>query len=129
MSDGRKKKEQDFVGPNVVTLDQEEFNRVCKKVHAFLLDRAEKAREKKENRPTKRSMQNHIEASKEVFVFVHLIELVENMTEEIADLRSIISQMNGEEGTIEEVVGTDDSPSPLSDVPEMFSTNKKQFIN
>ena len=120
MSAGRsnKKKEPGMIGPHVVSLDPEEFNRVCRDVHRLLLARAEKARERKEKQPSKRAHDSHIEASKAVFVFIHLIELVENMTEEISDLRHIIS----------EVTETEHS-HPTSDVPEMFATNKKNFLN
>lgn len=118
MSGGRKKKQDDIVGPNVVTLDQEEFNEVCKRVHAFLLNRAEKARERKEKKPSRRSLKNHIETSKEVFVFVHLLELVENMTEEITDLRGIITS-----------VSPDDEEPTARNVPELFTTNKKRYLN
>lgn len=118
-----KKKLDDEKGPHVVTLDQDEFNKVCKRVHSLLMTRVEKAREKKEKQPTKKSAHNHIEASKEVFVFVHLLELVENMTEEISDLRAIISQ----------VTGDDDEETPTRNVtttvPEMFSMKKKTYLN
>lgn len=118
------KKQSDFSGPHVVTLDQEEFNKVCKRVHSLLMSRADKAREKKENRPSKKSTVNHIEASKEVFVFVHLLELVENMTEEISDLRAIISQVTGVEEDEQE-----ERPNPTKNVPEMFTMNKKNYLN
>lgn len=120
-----KKKQEDVKGPHVVTLDQEEFNKVCKRVHSLLMTRVEKAREKKEKQPTKKATHNHIEASKEVFVFVHLLELVENMTEEISDLRAIISQVAGEDD--------DDDETPRRNVttttPEMFSMKKKTYLN
>jgi hypothetical protein len=119
MSGGRKKKQEqrDFSGPNVVTLDQEEFNAVCKRVHSFLLSRAEKAKKKCDVKPTKRSSALHIEASKEVFVFIHLLELVESMTEEISDLRTIISNVQSDD--------SDDS----TPTPQIFSQNRKRFLN
>jgi hypothetical protein len=123
MSAGQKKKETDITGPNVVTMDQNEFNKVCKRVHAMLLSRAEKARGKKEKKPTKKSAETHIETSKDVFVFVHLLELVENMTEEISDLRNIISQVAGDEDFEEE------PKNVTKGWPEMFSTNKKRYVN
>lgn len=123
MSMSAKKKSEDEKGPHVVTLDQDEFNKVCKRVHSLLMTRVEKAREKKDKQPTKKATNNHIEASKEVFVFVHLLELVENMTEEISDLRAIISQ----------VTGDDDDETPTRNVtttvPEMFSMKKKTYLN
>jgi len=105
------------MGPNVVTLDQEEFNEVCKRVHSFLLSRAEKAKKKCDAKPTKRSSSMHVEASKEVFVFVHLLELVENMTEEISDLRSIISNVSGPDE--DDTVAT----------PQIFAQSRKRFLN
>lgn len=85
------------------------------------MSRVEKARAKKERSPTKRSAENHIEASKEVFVFVHLLELVENMTAEISDLRSVISQVTGDED--------EDRPNPTRGWPEMFTSKKKNYVN
>jgi hypothetical protein len=122
MADAPKKKNPDALAPSVVTLDQDEFNKICKRVHSMLMMRSEKAREKKDKRPTKKASQNYIEASKEVFVFVHLLELVENMTEEISDLRAIVASV-GEE--LEE----EEQRSPVKGWPEMFSTNKKRFVN
>jgi len=122
MSDGRKKKEEELTGPHVVTMDDAEFNKVCRRVHSFLMSRAERAREKKEKKPTKKSAQNHIEASKEVFVFVHLLELVENMTEEISELRSIIASAGFEEEL-------EETKNVTQGWPEMFSSNKKRYIN
>jgi hypothetical protein len=119
MSAGRKKKEPEFTGPNVVTLDQEEFNRVCKKVHSLLMERVNRARLRKEKTPGSKSDNNFIEVSKEVFVFVHLLELVDNMTEEISDLRSIIAQ----------VTHGDEDTNPITSSPEMFSSTKKRFLN
>jgi len=123
MANGNKKKEVDIKGPNVVTLDQEEFNKVCKRVHSMLMARVDKAREKKEKKPSTRSAKNHIEASKEVFVFVHLLELVENMTEEISDLRNLVSSVTG--GDDDE----DDDTSAVSGWPEMFASNRKKYLN
>lgn len=123
MANGNKKDEVvDFKAPNVVTLDQEEFNKVCKRVHSMLMARVDKAREKKEKKPSKRSAANHIEASKEVFVFVHLLELVENMTEEISDLRNLVSSVTGGDDE-------DDENNAVSGWPEMFAANRKKFLN
>jgi hypothetical protein len=119
MSDGQKKGIKDATELNVVTLDQDEFNKVCRRVHFMLMSRAEKAREKKEKRPTKRSNQNYIEASKEIFVFVHLMELVESMAEEITDLRSILSVMSERDG----------SRAGQLQVPDVFFSNKKHYPN
>jgi uracil phosphoribosyltransferase len=120
MSSGRKKKEVAELGPNVVTLDQDEFNKVCKRVHKMLMTRVEKAHEKNQTKPTTKTLENHIETSKDVFVFVHLMELVESMAEEIADLRSIVASV----GAIEEM-----EENPTRTVPEMFATSKKKFLN
>jgi hypothetical protein len=93
---------------------------VCQRVHAFLLNRAEKAKVKRDKEPTEKSDEKHLEAAKDVFVFVHLMELVESMTQEILDLRQII-------GSIGEDI--EDSSGPLDHTPEMFSSPKKTFLN
>ena len=118
MSGGRSRKEPEFSGPNVVTLDQEEFNRVCKKVHSHLMERVGRARLRKERNPGIAAERNFIELSKQVFVFVHLLELVDSMAEEISDLRSAISHISADE----------EHGSPVSG-PEMFSLAKKRFMN
>jgi N-glycosylase/DNA lyase len=110
----------DQIKPEItlVTLDPEEFNDVVKRVHSFLLSRAERAKEKKELKPSNKTQSNHVEAAKDVFVFVHMMELIEQMSEEISDLRDILSAMGG-------------GPEEKSVVSsfDMFSSNKKHFVN
>lgn len=105
-------------GTVLVTLDPEEFNDVVKRVHTFLLNRAERAKEKKEIQPSERAQSKHIEAAKDVFVFVHMMELIENMSEEISDLRDILAASGGLE----------EENSVVSSF-NMFSTNKKHYVN
>ena len=121
MSDGRKKNQPEMSGPKVVTLDQEEFNKVCRRVHTMLLSRSEKARIGNEKKPSKKAQTKHIETSKEVFVFVHLLELVENMTSDIADLRSIITSMSPDED--------DDDSNAVRGLESLFAPSRKRFLN
>lgn len=102
----------------LVTLDPEEFNDIVKRVHEFLLARAQKAKEKKEAKPSDRASENHIEAAKDVYVYVHMMELIERMSEEISDLRDILTSMGG----IEE-------PRSVVSSFDMFSKNKKHYVN
>lgn len=115
MSDGPEKKPE---SPLVITMTTEEFGQVCRRVHKFLLDRADKAKLKRDDKPTKRSNENYAEAAKDVFAFVHIMEMVEEMTQEINDLRAMVSAMDVEEA----------DEDPLS-VPEMFTTRKKRYLN
>lgn len=78
-------------------MDSEEFNKVCKRLNEMLTARVEKAWEKKRRRPTKKADQSHIEASKEAFAFIHLLDLVEHMSAEIHDLRmemAVVTEMD-----------------------------------
>lgn len=111
MSNGPNKSEE----MQLITMDPEEFNQVLKRLHEFLLKRAEKAKEKKSLKPSHRAEVSHIEAAKDVFVLVHMIELVEHMSGEISELRAILSAM-----------GADEVDSP---VPEMFSSKKTGYLN
>jgi hypothetical protein len=70
-----------------ITMDSEEFNKVCKRLNQMLTARVQKAWDKKQRKPTQKSSDNHIEASKEAFAFIHLMDLVEHMSSEIHDLR------------------------------------------
>jgi hypothetical protein len=99
---------------SVVSLSTEEFGQICQRVHKHLLDRAEDAHEKCKKHPTDRSRDVQVETAKDVFVFVHLMELVEGMTKEILEHRQRLA---------ENMV---DDPS---EIPELFSTAKKEYLN
>ena len=100
---------------HLITLDPEGFSAVVRRVHEFLVHRAEKAVVKKEAHPTKRSMSNYIETSKDLFVFTHMMEMIEHMSQEISELREIVSQV-GEKVSLE--------------VPEGFTgVGKKNMLN
>lgn len=119
MSDGHAKK-PGAEAPLVITMTTEEFGEVCRRIHKFLLDRADKTKAKRDARPTKRANENHIETAKDVFAFVHLMQMVEEMTQEIHDLRSMVSSMaDGDEG----------EESEFTTLPEMFTTRKKHYLN
>ena len=96
-------------------MDSEEFNKVCKRLNAMLTTRVEKAWEKKQRRPTKKSDENHIEASKEAFAFIHLLDLVEHMSAEIHDLRMEMATV----GSFDD----DDVFSPVGEPP------RKKYLN
>ena len=98
MSDGHEKKQIEAV---YVTLDPEEFNRVCQRVNELLLARVERAYEKKCKRPTEKAEENYIEASKDAFAFYHLTELIEHMSDEIFALRE---ELGDEPEDIEDIV-------------------------
>ena len=116
MSDGPKSKPPEEM--KIVTVDPEEFNEIVKRVHEMLSNRMEKAREKKDMRPTKRSYKNHVEAAKDVYVFAHMIQLIEHMSHEISDLRDMLSVSGDFE---------DDGPSAV--IPDMFSAKKTNYLN
>jgi hypothetical protein len=101
----------------VITVDQDEFNEVLKRVHRLLISRADKAKDKNIAHPTALNDAKHIEAVKDVFALVHMMELVEYMSEEIADLREML--------TLEGKLVEDETGS----TPEMFSQSKAKFIN
>lgn len=113
MSGGQNKKE-----PQLVTVTTEEFGEICQRVHKFLLDRADEAKGRRDKRATKKNVEDHLEFSKDVFAFVHLMELVDNMTTEIQELRDIIN-----------AIGMDADPDGDEDLPELYSAPKKQFLN
>lgn len=100
----------------LITLDTDEFNRVVQRVQDFLLSRAQKAKEKKKAHPTKKSVSNHIETAKDVYVFTHMVELIEHMSEEIADLRDILAVTEKMDEAYD------------SGMPKLF-TNKKEYLN
>lgn len=111
MSNGHENKQEEVT---LVSLDPEEFDQVVKRVHNFLLKRVTKAKEKKDAKPSERAADKHVEAAKDVFVFVHMIELIEHMSERIAELQGIIA---GE------------GPTTNLEVPEMFSLKKGSYLN
>ena len=113
MSSGPKKSSPET--PVYISMDHEEFGDVCRRVHEMLLSRAEKAKNRRDVRPTSRSEKNHIEAAKDAFAFSHMMELVEAMSEEISNLR--------------EIVITSGEMRESSETPEMFSGPKKKFLN
>lgn len=113
MSSGREKEDK-----ILITLDPQEFNEVVKRVHTFLMKRVDKAKQKKKTRPSDRADNNHIEAAKDVFVFVHMMELIDHMSEEITELRDIITAMGGME----------ERESTISSF-EMFAKSKKSYLN
>ena len=117
MSDGPKKNSPHDTTPTFITMDPEEFNRVCKRLNQMLTSRVEKAWEKKQRKPTKKTSNNHIEATKDAFAFIHLMELVEHMSEEIYGLRMEL-----------QTLGTDDD----DDIGPSWMAppgSKKNFMN
>jgi hypothetical protein len=113
MSDGRKNKPDEM---KLITVDPEEFNDIVKRVHGLLVNRVEKAKDRKDAKPTKRADKNHVEAAKDAFVFVHMMELIEHMSSEISDLREIIA-------------GLGEAQQEGLDLPDMFSPKKTHFLN
>ena len=99
----------------LVSLSPDEFNSVVKRVHSFLMNRAERAKDKFNRSPSEKSEEKEIEAAKDVFVFVHMMELIEHMAGEIHDLRDLLSEAQEELSEPE--------------VPEMYSTKKGSFVN
>lgn len=85
------------MGAKFITLDADEFNEVCQRVHGMLVTRANKAWQKHQMTQTDKSSNVHIETSKDAFAFIHLLELVEHMTEEIHELRMMTSSDNEQE--------------------------------
>lgn len=112
MSNGPKKKQEETT---FVTLDAQEFNQVCKRVNELLTSRAQKAWEKKCSRPSPKATENHIEASKDAFAFIHLMDLVEHMTNEIHELRLELAVMSDSDD--------DDSISVVRQTP------KRTYLN
>jgi hypothetical protein len=102
-------------GRQLITIDEEEFNDVLKRVHELLLSRVERAHTKKLAKPSKRAEEKHIETVKDVFALTHMIELVEHMTEEIAELRELVDFENRHSTAVSSF--------------EMFSGNKKDYVN
>ena len=101
--------------PKYVTMDQDEFTRVCERVYNILNMRCDKARIKKENYPSDKTEARHIELAKDAFAFTHLMELVKAMSSEIADLRMMVSGASEMHESME--------------TPEMYSGARKNYIN
>jgi hypothetical protein len=108
--------------PEIVRVSTEEFMEICHRVHDLLMARTDRAKKKSDARPSAQNHDKYIENSKEVFVFVHLMELVENMTAEIGDLRQIIAGMG--EGPADH---QNERPRAMSSV--VSSTPKKTYLN
>lgn len=90
MSSGHGKKEDPEVETTYITMDPEEFNRVCKRLSEMLSSRVEKAWKKKKAKPSQKSIDNHVEATKDAYAFIHLLDLVDQMSQEIAELRELV---------------------------------------
>lgn len=120
MSDGPKKLDE----PVVVTMTTEEFGEVCQRVHTFLIKRAERARQRREYRTNPKTREDQVETAKDVFAFVHLMEMVDHMSEEIANLRQIIAGAGIEEADPDEFAGAQEEV-----LPEMFAGPRKQYLN
>ena len=94
MSNGPKGKHE--VGTTrFITLDADEFNKVCQRLHKMLSSRVDKAWKKHAKHPTDKSSDNHVEASKDAFAFIHLMEMVESMTAQIAEMQMELEMMSG----------------------------------
>lgn len=102
-------------GRQLITIDEEEFNEVLKRVHGILINRVERAQAKKLAKPCKKTEERHIETIKDVFALTHMMELVEHMTEEIADLRDMLELQQTRKNNVQSF--------------EMFSAQKKDFVN
>lgn len=112
MSDGPKSKPEEL---RLITLDPEEFNSVVRRVHEMLSGRVDKAKASKDAKPTRRREGKHVEAAKDLFVFVHMMELIEHMSSEIADLREAMVALG---------VHADED-----EIPEMYSAKKTPYMN
>jgi hypothetical protein len=79
----------------------------------MLVKRADRAKARKDACSTKRSASRYIEASKDLFVFVHMIELIDHMSGEIGELRETISMLGVDE----------------DDAPQMFAGSRTNLPN
>lgn len=119
MSDGPKKSNSLEAETTYITMDPEEFNEVCKRLNQMLTSRVEKAWQKKSKTPSNKAVKNHVEAAKEAFAFIHLLDLVEHMSQEIFELRQEVEVLGGDE------IFEDDEPAP-----QAFSgPAKKNYLN
>jgi hypothetical protein len=80
MSDGHKI-EDDLV----ITMTTEEFGQICKDVHKMFIDKCDEAKNKNKDHPTKKTKNEYVRCAKEAFVFSHLLELVDSMSNELND--------------------------------------------
>lgn len=110
MSGGRKEKRQETL---MITLDPEEFNEVTKRLHQKLQDQLQEAKERRDKRATKQAVSDHVEAAKELFVLVHMMELIDHLTEEVATMRE----------NIEKAAELD------PDMPELFAPKRTDYLN
>ena len=118
MSSGRGSKSD-----RMIVLQPEEFNDAMRRVHGLLVKRAESARERAEEHPSVRSERRDDEASKDAAAFVHMMHLIQQMTEEVEGLREVLEGVRS--GEVESI--TSDRVSAWG--PEMFSTDKKGYVN
>lgn len=119
MSDGPKKNGSPEAEPTYITMDPEEFSEVCKRLNQMLATRVERAWRKKSSRPSTRAQRNHVEAAKDAFAFIHLLDLVEHMSHEIFELRQEVGLINEVDQMEEE-----ENPSQVFSVPV-----KKKYLN
>lgn len=117
MSDGPKKNDlpEDTV---YITMDPEEFSEVCKRLNQMLSSRVERAWQKKSKKPSSKATKNHVEAAKDAFAFIHLMDLVEHMSQEIFELRQEV-QVLSETDDLD-----DDVPAQIFAPP-----SKKSYLN
>jgi predicted ester cyclase len=86
-------------------MDAQDLKKVCHRINELLNSRAQKAWEKQKKHPTAKSQENHIEASKDAFAFVHLMEMIDHMTHEIHDLRMELAIIVDDDDEISSIVG------------------------
>ena len=109
-------KKDEVPGTRFVTMDAEEFTNVCQRLHEMLNGRVNKAWKKYQKTADDKDSDNHVEASKDAFAFVHLLEMVEHMTEEIRDMREALHSAGYEE----------DEGGTIAVVSDVL---KKQYLN
>jgi hypothetical protein len=98
----RKKDTEQSQEPQLITMTNDEFGPACQRIHSQLVSRMKKLKVKHDRGTA--TQDDFVEASKDVFAFVHLMELVEAMTDEIAQLRSL-AEANGFVEEEERVIG------------------------
>ena len=99
-----------------IIMEQAEFSAVVERVHRFLLDRAEHAKDERDRNENPATASAHVEAVKDVFVLVHTLELIEHLSSEVGELRE----------TVQEMGGSDEGESAF---PQMFAVKKTEFLN
>lgn len=112
MSNGRKNISGET---QLITLSPEEFAAAVKRVQKFLLNRAERAQARKQAQPTKRAAAGQVRAAEDLFVFTHMMELVEYLSGEIGNLRQVLTMMGGR--------------SEESRMPDLFVPKKTNLPN